>query len=268
MITVSRETGSLGDETARLVAERMDFTFLDRQALEKAVNGEVFPDIPTDKYDEHSPSFWENFTAGKDVYLDRLRTAMLQSASTENIVVLGRGGQFILRGIPGVFRVRLIAGHETRVSRTRETLGSDKRTAEKFCRKSDHERNGFSRFFFGGHWSDPASYDLTLCTDGLDRESAARIITEAFKASGSATIAGKSVLKDRLTAQIVRNRILYTEAIPVDLLEVEVSDGHVTVRGTVTVKENATRCETAARSVEGVSAVDTEVYFVNPVMTY
>ncbi len=268
IITVSRETGSLGDETARLIADRLGYSILDRPALEEAVDGDVFPDIPIEKFDEQSPSFWENFTTGKDVYLDRLRTAMLESASKTKIVVLGRGGQFILRGLPGVFRVRLIAGHETRIARTIEALSSDRKTAERFCKRSDHDRNGFSRFFFGGHWSDPASYDLTLCTDGMSIESAVNIITEAYKASGAAKTSGGTILSDRLTAQVVRNRILYADGIPVDLLEVEADDGHVTVRGTVTVRENAGRCQKAAKSVEGVRTVDVEVYFVNPVMTY
>ena len=269
IITVSRETGSLGDETARLISEELGFVLLDRNALESVIDDETFPDIPTERFDEQSPSFWENFTAGKDVYLDRLRTAMLETAVKDNVVILGRGGQFILQGVPGVFRVRMIAGHDTRVARIQESMDSDHRTAERYCRRSDHDRNGFSRFFFGGQWSDPASYDLTLCTDQISSVDASRIISRAFRASGMKTErGGGTILRDRLIAQIVRNRILYVEKIPVDLLEVESEDGHVTVRGTVTVKENAKRCEDAAQTVEGVKALDAEVYFVNPVMTY
>jgi cytidylate kinase len=268
MITVSREAGSLGDETASLLAEKLQYTLLDRNAMEQTIDGEGFPDIQLDRFDEQSPSFWENFTTGKDVYLDRLRTAMLESASSGHVVVLGRGGQFILGGVPGVFRVRLVAGHEVRVARLTGVLECDQKTAERYCRKSDHDRNGFSRFFFGGHWADPSSYNLTLNTDGLDSEDAALIIQAAYKASPFSREAGGKVLENRLIAQIVRNRILYAERIPVDLLEVEADDGHVTIRGTVTVRENASRCEEAARDVPGVNTVDAEVYFVNPVMTY
>ncbi len=267
-ITVSRETGSLGDETARLLAEKVGYSFLDRAAMEKAVDDKSFPDIPLERFDEHSPSFWENFTTGKDVYLDRLRTSMLQSAAMTNSVILGRGGQFIFQGIPSTFRVRLIASHGIRVSRLTEILNCDWKTAERYCRKSDHDRSGFSRFFFGGQWADPASYDLTLCTDNLTIEAAAEIILQAYKASPACKDHNTRVLNDRLTAQKVRNRILYVDRIPVDLLEIEASDGHVVIRGTVTVKENSKRCEKAAASVEGVQTVDAELYFVNPVMTY
>ncbi len=268
IITLSRQVGSLGDETARLIAEELGFGILDRPAMEKAVDGDLFPDIPVEKYDEHSPSFWENFTSGKDIYLDRLRTAMLQAASRGNVVILGRGGQFVLQGVPGVFRVRLIAGTDTRISRTMDILGCDEKTAEKFCRRNDHDRNGFNRFFFGGHWADPSSYDLTLCTDYLDSRQSAAIIAGAYAASNSVSASESGILGDRLTSQKIRNRILYGERIPVNILEVEFEDGHATIRGTVTVKENASRCEKAAASVEGVRYVDTEIYFVNPVMSY
>lgn len=268
IITVSRETGSLGDETARLLAEKLQYTLLDRNAMEETIDGEGFPDIPLDRFDEHSPSFWENFTTGKDVYLDRLRTAMLESASSGNVVILGRGSQFILNGVPGTFRVRLIASHDVRVARLTNILECDQKTADRYCRKSDHDRNGFSRFFFGGHWSDPASYNLTLCTDNLDAPLSAGIIHDAYKASPSNLETGGKVLKNRLTAQIVRNRILYVDRIPVDLLEVDADEGHITIRGTVTVRENAARCERATKDIKGVSTVDAEVYFVNPVMTY
>jgi len=268
IITVSRETGSLGDETARLLADKLGYILLDRKRMEETIDGESFPDIPMDRFDEQSPSFWENFTSGKDVYLDRLRTSMLETASSGKAVILGRGSQFILEGMPGVFRVKLIASRDVRISRLGKSLNYDSKTAERYCRKSDHDRNGFSRFFFGGHWTDPASYNITLSTDNLDADTAASVISEAYKAHPSSSETCGKILENRLISQIVRNRILYVERIPVDLLEVETEDGHVTLRGTVTVRENAQRCESAAKSIDGVKDVDAEVYFVNPVMTY
>jgi len=268
IITVSRETGSLGDETARLLADKLGYILLDRNRMEETIDGESFPDIPMDRFDEQSPSFWENFTSGKDVYLDRLRTSMLETASSGKSVILGRGGQFILEGMPGVFRVKLISSRNVRISRLEKTLSYDQKTAERYCRKSDHDRNGFSRFFFGGHWTDPSSYNITLSTDNLDADTAASVLSEAYKAHPSSRETGGKILENRLISQIVRNRILYVERIPVDLLEVETDDGHVTLRGTVTVRENALRCESAAKSIDGVKDVDAEVYFVNPVMTY
>ena len=268
IITVSRETGSLGDETARLLAEKMSYSLLDRKEMEETIDGEDFPDIPLERFDEQTPSFWENFTSGKDVYLDRLRTSMLEAASRGSVVILGRGSQFILEDVPGVFRVKLIASHEVRVSRLCSKFDYDRKTAGRYCKKSDHDRNGFSRFFFGGHWTNPASYNITLSTDNLAPEIAASIISKAYMAHPSSGETGGLILKNHLVSQKVRNRILYKEKIPVDLLEVETDDGSVTIRGTVTVRENALRCEKAAKGINGVKEVEAEVYFVNPVMTY
>jgi len=60
IITVSRETGSLGDETARLLSEKLRYILLDRNRMEETIDGESFPDIPLERFDEQSPSFWEN----------------------------------------------------------------------------------------------------------------------------------------------------------------------------------------------------------------
>jgi len=268
IITLSRETGSLGDETARLLAEKLQYSLLDRNRMEETIDAEGFPDIPLERFDEHSPSFWENFTSGKDVYLDRLRTSMLDAAYRGNVVILGRGSQFILESIPGVFRVKLIAGNEVRVSRICESMNTDRKTAERYCRKSDHDRNGFSRFFFGGQWTNPGSYNITLCTDNIDPDTAAEIIRVAYLAHPASEESGGIALENRLISQKVRNRILYAERIPVDLLEVEADKGRVVIRGTVTVRENARRCEEIASGIEGVKEVDAEIYFVNPIMTY
>jgi cytidylate kinase len=268
VITISRESGSLGENAARIIADKLRFHLMDREALEKIIEGEKFPDVPLERFDEQSPSFWEYFTGGKDVYLDRLRTAVLESAVSGGVVILGRGANFILEGIPGTLRVRIIASPDIRYDRISDKLKCDQKTAERYCRKSDHDRNGYCRFFFGGHWAGPENYDLTLSTDLLDAEYASEIIFQAYKASPAAKTSPGMALKNRLTSQTIRNRILYVHRIPVDLLEVETDGGHVTVRGTVTVRENARRCEDAVKEVEGVTSVEAEVYFVNPVMTY
>ncbi|MCG8453994.1 MAG: cytidylate kinase family protein [Spirochaetales bacterium] len=268
VITLSRETGSLGDDVARLLAERLNYRLLNREALDQTIENIGFPDIPLERFDEHSPSFWENFTTGKDVYLDRLRTAFLDAALEGECVVLGRGGHYVLEGIPGVFRVRLIAGRDTRTRRLASILECDPKTAERYCRRSDHDRNGFSRFFFGGHWSDPADYDMTLCTDRMDAHHAAEVIRAAYSSAPTQDSQNRELLHSRRKAQAIRNQILYVQRIPVDLLEVEVDHTQATIRGTVTVRENTERCERAAREVNGIETVKTEVYYVNPVMTY
>lgn len=264
IMTVSRQSGSLGEEIAGLLSSKLGFRLQNRSVMEQAVNGGDFPEIQLERYEEHSPSFRDNFTTGKDVYLDRLKTAILESAVSGKVVFLGRGSQFVLGGT--AFHVRIIASHDVRVKRVMSLLNCNHKTADRYCRKSDHDRSGFNRFFFGGQWSDPSVYSITLCTDHLDAESAANIIAEAFRAAPS--VQNLSELKNRLTAQKVRNRILYTEHIPVSLLDVEASGSRVTIRGTVPAKDHSERCKMAALAVSGVSDAETEIYYINPVIMY
>ena len=60
--------------------------------------------------DERGPGLIERFFRDRQlVYLDIMRAIVFESAIKNNIVILGRGSGILLKGIPGVFRVRFIA---------------------------------------------------------------------------------------------------------------------------------------------------------------
>jgi len=268
VLTISRECGSSGDKIAKIISEKTGYTLLEKNSLEQIIDNEPFPDIPLEKFDEHSPGFWENFTNEKDIYLDRLRTAVLKTADKGNAVIVGRGAQFILNGVPGVFKVKITASKDFKIQRTAEIIKKDVKTAERYCRKIDHERNGFCKFFFGGAWEDPAVYHMVISTDNFTAEETAGIIINAYKASPLSGETDSRILKDRLTAQSVRNNILYKEKIPIDLLEVECLNGKVKIVGTVSAKLNIQRCTETAMKTDGVISVDSEVFYIDPVITY
>jgi len=268
VLTISRECGSNGDEIAKIISGKTGYTLLERKTIEKLIDNEAFPDIHLEKFDEHSPGFRENFTNEKDIYLDRLRTAVFKTADNGKAVIVGRGAQFILSSVPGVFKVKIIASKDIRIQRAADFIKKDFKTAERYCRKIDHERNGFNKFFFGGAWEDPAVYHLIVSTDNFTAEETAEIIINAYKASPVYTKTDNRILKDKLTAQSIRNNILYKEKIPIDLLEVECKHGKVKIVGTVNSKLNIDRCTETALKTDGVISVDSEVFYIDPVITY
>jgi len=54
-------------------------------------------------------SLFERFDAETRHYITILQTTLLEFAETDNCILMGRGGQWLLRGIPHVVRVRAIA---------------------------------------------------------------------------------------------------------------------------------------------------------------
>ena len=80
IITISRQVAALGDEIATALAQRMDYVFIGRQAIEQKIIDLGFPAEKLKKYDERKPGFFASLVKDRDEYLDYLQTAILETA--------------------------------------------------------------------------------------------------------------------------------------------------------------------------------------------
>ena len=118
VLTVSREIGSGGDAIAKKVAEKCGWDLLDNEGFAAAAQTYGYVRAELEKVDERGPGLIERFFRDRQlVYLDIMRAIVFESAIKNNIVILGRGSGILLKGIPGVFRVRFIASDKVRQRR-------------------------------------------------------------------------------------------------------------------------------------------------------
>jgi len=270
IITVSRQIGSRGSEISRELAKKLNFNFLDKESLEEALAEHGIPELKVEKYDEKKPSFWEIFSSDRDRYLHYLQTVMVGFARKGSCVLLGRGGQVLLAGLPGVLRLRFISPPDLRVQRIKAFYGWDERHALQMIRHSDNDRAGFHKFFFNVDWEAATLYDLVLNTAGFSVEAACDLL-EGFLRSAFMKSKVKQTaprLEDLDLKLKVEGRILFEEKIPVKFLEIEVKNGEATLNGTVNVRSMIERCGQAAEAVEGVKKVVNQIYFLNEVYGY
>jgi cytidylate kinase len=263
ILTLSRQSGSFGTQIAKALAEHLKYRFLDKESLEKALAGYGVSPSSLEKYDEKRPSFWEIFSSERNRYLHFLKTVIYDFARQDNGIVLGRGGQVLLAGVPGIYHVRVIAPQATRIERIKKAYKCDDRHAEAIIRHSDHARAGFHRFFFNVNWEDSSNYDLVLNTQSIGTETAAELLRKVIS-----LLDGKDTQKEREKRladlglkQQVETAILYTEKIPVKFLETEARDGLITLNGTVSTHGAVGRCEEVARAVPGVKKVENRIFF-------
>jgi cytidylate kinase len=270
ILTLSRQSGSFGTQISKALAETMKYRFLDKESLEKALAAYGVPPASLEKYDEKRPSFWEIFSSERNRYLHFLKTVIYDFALQGNGIVLGRGGQVLLAGVPGVYHVRVIAPLAVRVERIKQAYKCDARQAEAIIRHSDHTRAGFHRFFYNVNWEDGSLYDLVLNTQTFNRETAAELLRKAIALGESKEVqkARERRLGDLCLKQKVETAILYTENIPVKFLETEVLDGAVTLNGTVNSRAAVTRCEETARAVPGVKQVENRIFYSTELYGY
>jgi CMP/dCMP kinase len=109
-------------------------------------------------------------------YLELVTGVMNSLAQAGNAVVMGRGGNMILRDAPNVLRVFIVAPLENRVRQVMEEEGVDAQVAARGVNRVDASRADFIKRMFKAEWNDPANYDLVINTGKTSVEYAARLI--------------------------------------------------------------------------------------------
>lgn len=180
IITISRGSLSGGKALAGCLADRMGYPTLGFEVLEEAaeslgISGETF----RGKY-ETAPGLWARLTKEREKYILAIQTALAEWCTRGDLVYHGLSGQFLLKRIPGVFRVRLVAPMELRIRAFLDTQPlMSKSQAQEFIQNVDQERSRWCRLMFGADVADPFNYDLTVNLKRLTLESACATIAEA-----------------------------------------------------------------------------------------
>lgn len=265
LITISRQLGSLGNDIADALKNELSYAYLDKIQLEEMlVSTYGLPEESVEKYDEKKPAFWDIFFSEKDRYLHFMKTAMYEFAQQGNGIILGRGGQVLLKDVPGALHVRVVAPMELRLERVKQRYNCDDRLAEQLIRNSDHDRIGFQKFFFHINWEDLSQYDLVMNTGTFTVVQVVEFVKSAIEMLDlkrkQEDCAKK--LADLCLGQAVVTQIAYKEKLPIQFLEALVDHGVVTLRGSTITADDIQRCEQIAKTVPGVKHVVNEVYFI------
>jgi cytidylate kinase len=262
VVTISRQYGSLGTEIARDVAEKLNFEYVDKKKIEQALARYGVPAPEVERFDEKKPSLWDSFLLQKKRFLHSLEAVIYEYAKNGNAVIVGRGGQVLLRFLPGVLHVRVIAPFEVRRQRVLAGEGGDEKGASRALSRRDHDSAGFLRSFFDVDWEDPAFYDLLLNTEKLTTETAARLIIEAVSSreirEGDRESGAR--LSDLALTQKVEVALMEVLGIVFSNVSVLVKGGVVNLSGQVGSEQLKTDVLGAVGRIEGVRAVNAQLY--------
>lgn len=110
-------------------------------------------------------------------YVDEV-TAIIRKLHEEgNVVIIGRGSNYALKGYEGVLRILLVADMEHRVRFLMENYEMNRVQAEKAVIRADMIRSRFLNCFSeGGSHDDPLLYDLVFNMTNLSMEQAEEVI--------------------------------------------------------------------------------------------
>jgi cytidylate kinase len=114
-----------------------------------------------------------------DRYIAALTGLMRDLAAHDNVVIIGRGSQVILKDWPGALHVLLVAPQDVRVQALAARDGLSGENAAKRVHDSAKGRAAFHHKFFKVDVDSPALYHLTLNTGRLPPDAVAQFIAAA-----------------------------------------------------------------------------------------
>lgn len=262
VITISRQTGSLGNEIAKAAAEKLRYNRVGQSELSDALTEQGLGTREFEKFDGKKPSIWKALSHQKKRFIYFLRSVVYDFARLDNVILLGRGGQVLLKTVPGTLHVRIIAPYQTRVQRIMEKEDLKKSKAEEFILLSDHDSSGYISSFFGVDWNDVSMYDLVLNTRTMSVETAVSLIVEAAAAQDfnkSETAVEISLEKMALEQKIQGVLVGFPGII---LTSVEVRQDEVVLTGVAKSGDSIDLCRKAVTSVVDDKRVHTKLDIV------
>lgn len=109
---------------------------------------------------------------------------ILELASSNNVIIAGRGANIILRNHPNTYHIGLVSSHQQRLVRIMSRSSLNEIEAEKHLISNDQARIAYFKRFFKVDPSDPLYYHQVINTDNLSLEQATQSIVSLIKMMG------------------------------------------------------------------------------------
>ena len=188
-VLFSRECGSRGAEIAHLVGERLQWQVFDSEIVEQIARRARVRTPLVESVDEHVRSHWrrslhpfrERAGIKPETYLYHLHEVMLTLGHHGDVVIVGRGAQFVLPAACAL-RVRVVAPLSFRVARIVSARQWTMEAATEFVQKCESSRVDFIENVFHQDTTSPLNYDLVLNSGALNLGAAADIVLAALQA--------------------------------------------------------------------------------------
>ena len=196
IITIGRQCGSGGHTIGKLVAQRLELTFFDKEIVELTAaktklspefirtHGEYFHGGALGHIIGYGTRFDSSARTGSAL-TDQLHHAqsqvILEAAEQGPCVIVGRCADHVLAGKFPTLNVFIHSDMPYKVERSVAEHGLDREKAAAILTRRDKARAHHYRFYTEQKWGDARNYDLCLDSGRLGVETCVSIIADAFR---------------------------------------------------------------------------------------
>jgi len=197
VITISRHFGAGGRTLGEMVAEKLGYQFYDNEVIQMvSIHAKVSTDS-VDDLEQQTHGVFKKFlsdivpkglkdlmvsrkqeTIDEEIYVDILRKIIVEIADDGNAVIIGRGGQYILKDYDDAFHLLITADSDKRVKFLVEKYHLTQAQAVRAVNQDDNRRANLYRKFGETGYDQSDNYHMVLNTSKLDFETACGLICE------------------------------------------------------------------------------------------
>jgi cytidylate kinase len=207
VVTIARQCGSGGAEIGRILAQRGGLHYLDHEIIDEVAHRSGVTVEQIEDQDEQTAGplgymlealntttpFNLNYSkilqpqklstqtlTHEQAYFHLTQRVILEMASSGNAVIIGRGSQFLLRGLPRIMHVYVFAPLPRRTENVRTHFHLTRAQAVEFIERRDGETENYLRHYYGSDGTRPELYHLLINTGLFSFETAADLIAQAL----------------------------------------------------------------------------------------
>ena len=222
ILTIARKFGSGGREIGQAIAKDLSYDYVDRKRVLEDLKAEGTQWEERGKYfDENYPNVWERYDWAYRGFVALNQSHFLNYALKDNVVIMGRGGNFLTKGVPFALRTRVIAPIEKRIEKVMEREGVNSENARWLIEKADREMSGSIYLIYGKDWDNPAEYDTVFNTSLQPAEEIIASIKEGLlEKEKQNTERARRILQLRVIAARVKAEITINPRFCISVLDV------------------------------------------------
>ena len=194
VICIGRKFGSGGHDIGKMLAERLNIPFYDKNLIELASQRSGLNPEMLERGEERKTNQWlyAGMTNANGMTMNSLppteitfalqRDIIMDAAKEGDCVIVGRCSDVILRAMDvKVLSVFIAAPFEDRVQRKMKIENLDEKTTSALVRKTDRRRRAYYNYNTGLEWSAPDNYDLCINSSSVGIEQAVKMLAELYE---------------------------------------------------------------------------------------
>ena len=191
VITISRQFGAGGITLGKKIAESLGYTFADSDILQRVAKEANVSTHWVESFEKEAGSKLSRMISSmvskrwldrvladergyldEQIYLDYLVLIIAQFADEGDVVILGRGSQYILNDHPDAVHILLVNEFDNRVKFMMDSYDMSRKKAERTVVNEDRRRVSLYKRLGKSDYENPQLYHLVLNMGRLDLETA------------------------------------------------------------------------------------------------